>query len=141
AELVSSIADGKFVPYSAITIVQNTVGGNFDKIDVRRVVAAAAPRARVRFATLPHCTSEIWARLEQTYTSVERALRMSETEIAAKLDVDIWSATAGLNDLKTWAEAADRELATHLEYRGTPDLQSLLANIAPTVAEAASATQ
>ena len=129
ADLVKSIVDGKFVPFSAITVVQNEVGGNFEKIDVRRAIADVAPRALIRHVTLPRCTSEIWQRLEQTYTSVERALRMTDNEIAKHLDVDIWSATAGLADLKAWAESVDHEFARH----GDLDMKPFLANAkAPT---------
>jgi hypothetical protein len=114
AELVKSIGDGKFVPYSGITVVQNEVGGNFDKIDVRRIIGQTAPKIHVDYVTLPRCTSELWARLEQTYTSVEKALAMREEEIARHLDIDIWSASAGLADLKTWVAAVDAELSRHL---------------------------
>lgn len=130
ADLVKSIAEGKFVPFGSITVVQNEVGGNFEKIDVKRAIADAAPRAHVRHIVLPRCTSEIWTRLEQTYTSVERALKMSETEVAKHLDVDIWSATAGLADLKAWAEAVDHEFNRYVD----PELKPFLATLRPTTA-------
>lgn len=136
AELVKSISDEKFVPFSGITVVQNEVGGNFDKIDVRRAVVELAPRVHVRYLTLPRCTSELWQRLEQTYTSVEKALSMREDEIAAHLDIDVWSASAGLADLKSWVATVDRTLKAHLDDQLKPAVASL-SMFAPTTAMAA----
>lgn len=115
AELVRSINEGSFVPFSGISIVQNEVGGNFDGIDVHKMVSEIAPKAHVRFLTLPRCTSELWGRMEQTYTSVEKALTLREQELAEILDIDIWSASAGLTDLKAWAGAIDQQIKRHLD--------------------------
>ena len=47
--------------------------------------------------------------MERFGVSVERALDMSEDEISQALDVDIWTASAGLAELKNWFDAAHAE--------------------------------
>jgi hypothetical protein len=44
--------------------------------------------------------------MERYGVSVERALAMSEDEISQALDVDIWTASAGLAELKNWYVAS-----------------------------------
>ncbi|MBS7696385.1 MULTISPECIES: hypothetical protein [unclassified Chelatococcus] len=109
AELVGTIADNKFIPYEHVTVVLNEVGGSFGRIDVKNVIKEAAPDASVRFVSLPRCTSELWAQLEQTNTPIDRVLEMSDREISETFNTDIWSATAGLADLKSWVASVDKE--------------------------------
>ncbi len=47
--------------------------------------------------------------MERFGVSIERALDMSEDEVSQALDVDIWTASAGLAELKTWYDAAYAE--------------------------------
>jgi len=109
AELVSTIADNTFIPYEHITVVLNEVGGSFGRIDVKAAVKEVAPEAAVRFITLPRCTSELWSPLEQTYTPIDKVLEMSDREVSEAFGIDIWTATAGLADLKSWVTSVDKE--------------------------------
>ena len=128
AELIKTIHDRQFVPANGVTVVLNEVGGGFEKIDVRKVVAEVAPAAFVRYVRLPRCTSELWARMEQTFTTVDKALGMREEELAQQLDLDMWSVSAGLADLKSWIAEVDGEFKRYFEP--TKKADSIVSTIA-----------
>jgi len=108
--LIEDVVVGGALPVASIAVVLNEVGGTFDGLDLSRIEKAGAGR-NLRFIGLPRCTSELWPHLERTFTPVEEALACTETELAEKFGIEIWSAYAGLMDLRTWAEEVYDELA------------------------------
>lgn len=109
ATLVEDVVVGGALPVASIIVVRNAVGGTFDSQAFARIEKAGAGR-NLQFIDLPRCTSELWPHLERTYTPVEEALASTENELAEKFGIEIWSAYAGLMDLRTWADEVYAEL-------------------------------
>src|SRR5579863_7723423 len=109
--LVHMIGQGNALRPRNIYIVLNEAAGNFGAMKLQEKLAADNKDLNLIFARLPRCQSEIWAPMERFGVSVERALAMSEDEVSQALDVDIWTASAGLAELKAWFDAA------HAEFR------------------------
>lgn len=107
--LIEDVVVGGALPVVNIIIVENEVGGSFEGLDLSRIERAGAGRA-LHFIKIPRCYSELWPHLERTFTPVEDALAATENELAEKFGIEIWSAYAGLMDLKTWAEEVYTQL-------------------------------
>ncbi|MFG1346579.1 hypothetical protein V5F59_16940 [Xanthobacter autotrophicus DSM 431] len=103
ATLIEDVVVGGALPVANIVIVENEVGGSFEGLNLSRIEKAAAGRS-VSFIRVPRCSSELWPHLERTFTPVEEALAATENDLAAKFEIEIWSAYAGLMDLRTWAD-------------------------------------
>jgi len=104
--LVRMIGQGNALRPRNIYIVLNEAAGNFGAMKLQEKLTAENKDLNLIFARLPRCQSEIWAPMERFGVSVERALEMSEDEISQALDVDIWTASAGLAELKNWYDAS-----------------------------------
>ena len=107
--LVFMIGQGNALQPRNIYVVLNEAAGNFGSMGLEEKLVSADKDLNLTFVRLPRCQSEIWAPMERFGISVERALDMSEDEISQALDVDIWTASAGLAELKSWFEAARAE--------------------------------
>ncbi len=104
--LVRLIGQGNALRPRNIYIVLNEAAGNFGAMKLQEKLTADNKDLNLIFARLPRCQSEIWAPMERFGVSIERALDMSEDEISQALDVDIWTASAGLAELKNWFDAS-----------------------------------
>ena len=102
ANLVSDIVSRDLFRLGRIFIVENEVGGPFTAMDSRQRLSTAAGEVRLQFLRLPKCQSEIWPTLEKAGMSIETALERDEDELVEQLGVDLWTASAGLNELRTW---------------------------------------
>jgi hypothetical protein len=107
--LVQMIGTGNALRPRHIYIVLNEAAGNFGPMGLQEKLTSANKELNLIFTRLPRCQSEIWAPMERFGVSIERALDMSEDEISQALDVDIWTASAGLAELKSWFDAAFAE--------------------------------
>ena len=107
--LVHLIGQGNALRPRHIYIVLNEAAGNFGAMGLQERLVATNKDLNLIFVRLPRCASEIWGPMERFGVSVERALDMSEDEISQALDVDIWTASAGLAELRSWFEAAQAE--------------------------------
>jgi hypothetical protein len=104
--LVRLIGQGHALRPRNIFIVLNEAAGNFGAMKLQEKLTSDNKDLSLIFARLPRCQSEIWAPMERYGVSVERALAMSEDEVSQALDVDIWTASAGLAELKNWYDAS-----------------------------------
>ncbi|MEP9353243.1 hypothetical protein ABLE93_06535 [Xanthobacter sp. KR7-65] len=107
--LIEDVVVGGALPVANIIVVENEVGGSFAGQSLARIEKAGAGR-NLTFIKIPRCYSELWPHLERTFTPVEDALASTETDLAEKFGIEIWSAYAGLMDLKTWSEEVYAEL-------------------------------
>jgi hypothetical protein len=107
--LVQMIATGNALRPRHIYIVLNEAAGNFGPMGLQEKLTSSNKEMNLIFTRLPRCQSEIWAPMERFGVSIERALDMSEDEVSQAMDVDIWTASAGLAELKTWYDAAFAE--------------------------------
>lgn len=107
--LIEDVVVGGALPVANVIIVQNEVGGTFEGFDLSRIRKAGEKR-NLHFVHIPRCTSELWPHLERTFTPVEEALASTENDLATKFDIEIWSAYAGLMDLKTWSDEVYSQL-------------------------------
>ncbi len=106
--LVRTIASGKAVKAFRIFVVLNEASGSFKGTDTEQELRRAFPDRELTFITLPKCQSEIWSAMERQGISLERVLEMDEDEVCATLDVDLWTASAGLAELNSWFEYVTR---------------------------------
>ncbi len=109
ATLIDDVVVGGALPVGNIVVVKNEVGGSFETFDLGRIRKAAEGR-NLSFVSIPRCSSELWPHLERTFTPVEEALAATENDLAEKFGIEIWSAYAGLMDLRTWSEEVYAEL-------------------------------
>ena len=100
--LVRSLAERDLFRIGKIYVVMNEVGGPFKQDDFTKRLQSAAGEKVVTFLSLPRCNSEIWPEMESNGMSIERALEMDEDQLCQELDIDLWTASAGLSELKTW---------------------------------------
>lgn len=107
--LIEDVVVGGALPVASIIVVKNEVGGSFEAQDMARIERAGGGR-NLSFITIPRCYSELWPHLERTFTPVEDALAATENDLAEKFGIEIWSAYAGLMDLKTWSDEVYAQL-------------------------------
>jgi hypothetical protein len=107
--LVNLIAQGNALRPRSVYVVLNEAAGNFGAMGLQEKLAAGNRDLNLIFVRLPRCQSEIWGPMERFGVSVERALDMNEDEISQALDVDIWTASAGLAELQAWFDASQAE--------------------------------
>lgn len=102
--LVSALSKSDAFRLGRIFVVLNEVGGPFLKTDIKERIDAAAGEIKPIFLKLPKCQSEIWTMMEQEGVSIEAALEMNEDQVVDMLGVDLWTASSGLSELKTWVD-------------------------------------
>ena len=102
--LVSALSRSDAFRLGRIFVVLNEVGGPFLKNDIKERIDAAAGEIKPIFLKLPKCQSEIWTMMEQEGVSIEAALEMNEDQVVDMLGVDLWTASSGLSELKTWVD-------------------------------------
>lgn len=107
--LVHLITEGNALRPRNIYIVLNEAAGNFGPMNLQEKLTSANKDLGLRYVRLPRCQSEIWAPMERFGVSIESAMEMSEDEVSEALDVDVWTASAGLAELKAWFETAQAE--------------------------------
>ena len=101
-ELVSRLAAQRPFRNSRFFIVKNEVGGSFDSLEIEKKLSQAFPNENIVYLNMPKCQSEIWPAMETKGLSIEHVLGMDEDQAVAGLDVDIWTASAGLAELRSW---------------------------------------
>lgn len=105
-KLVRLFLEGQAIRPHDIHIVLNEAAGPFGDMKLEESLRAEHPDARFNMIELPKCQSEIWTPMERSGISIERALEMSEDEICEAMDVDIWTASAGLAELQHWFDTS-----------------------------------
>jgi hypothetical protein len=106
--LMRLFAQGHALRPQSIHVVMNEAAGPFGGMKLQEGLHDAFPDMRLNFIKLPKCQSEIWAPMERFGVSIERALEMSEDEVSEILDVDTWTASAGLAELRSWFDASSQ---------------------------------
>jgi hypothetical protein len=104
--LVKLFVKGSALPPQNIYVVLNEAAGPFGGMKIEETLSAENPDAKLTFIKLPRCQSEIWTAMEQLGVSIERVLEMNEDEIGETLNVDVWTASAGLAELRSWFDAS-----------------------------------
>jgi hypothetical protein len=107
--LLRIISHGNSLRPRHIYVVLNEASGNFEGMKVQDNLASETKDLQLTFVKWPRCQSEIWPSLELKGVAIERALDMSEDEIGEALEVDHWTASAGLAELKSWFDASYTE--------------------------------
>ncbi len=102
ANLVHDILKRDSFRLGRLVVVQNDVGGPFLTTNLQEQVDKAAGDYQISYMKLPKCQSEIWPAIEKEGVSIERVLEMDEDEVVETLGVDLWTAAAGLSELRTW---------------------------------------
>ncbi len=110
--LVKMFVEESALPPQNIYIVLNEAAGPFGGMKLDETLSAKHPDAKLTFIKLPRCQSEIWAPMEQFGVSIDRVLAMTEDEICETLEVDVWTASAGLEELKSWFETSLQNFRT-----------------------------
>lgn len=112
-DLLRRFGSNQSLPVANIYIVLNEQVGKFDALDIRSKLSTAIDTkssTKVKFITLPACSSELWVPMEQHYTSVKAAQVMDDDELQEELGVDFWSILSGRDDLKTWFSTIEKNL-------------------------------
>ena len=102
AKLISRLSTQRPFKNSRFFIVKNEVGGSFDSLEIEKKLSQAFPNENITYLDMPKCQSEIWQAMEGKGVSVEHVLEMDEDQAVAALDVDIWTASAGLAEMRSW---------------------------------------
>ena len=110
ASLITDIIRRDVFRIGRMFVVENEVGGPFTVVNARPRLLAAAGEQHLSFIRLPKCQSEIWSAMEQTGTSLERALQCDEDNLVELLKVDLWTAASGLAELRSWYEFSIKQL-------------------------------
>lgn len=111
SSLITKLSDGRPFRNSRFIIVMNEAGGSFGRLDLQGQLRMRFPGETIDFVTLPKCQSEIWPQMEKYGVSISEALELDEEEAISKLDVDLWTASAGLAELRVWFDHAVSNLA------------------------------
>ncbi|MGJ8589959.1 MAG: hypothetical protein ACSHXW_17590 [Yoonia sp.] len=109
-DLVRRFSSQKSFPIENIFVVLNEQGGSFEALDIRSKLAASVSDVNIEFITLPRCTSELWAPMEQSYSSVQKTLSLDEDDVSDVLGVDFWAVHSGMDDLRKWLDAIKANL-------------------------------
>jgi hypothetical protein len=102
--LISELSRSDAFRLGRVFVVLNEVGGPFLKNDFKDRIDHAAGDIKPIYLKLPKCQSEIWSMMEQEGISIESAIEMDEDEIVDMLGVDLWTASSGISELKTWVD-------------------------------------
>ena len=107
-------------------IIKNEVGGSFASMDIEKRLSQAFPNENIVYIDMPKCQSEVWQAIEAHGVSLEDALAMDEDQAVAALDVDIWTASAGMSELRDWFETTVQTFrASDVFPRGDTNLVNL----------------
>lgn len=101
--LVSKLVKDRPFDIGRVFVVQNEVGGPFEPNRLTSKLGRIQG-LRVEEITLPRCNSEIWPAMEAKGVSLEEAAAFDVDQTASRLDVDIWTASGGLNELNEWID-------------------------------------
>ena len=102
AKLIARLSSQRPFRNNRFFIVKNEVGGSFDSLEIEKKLTQAFPNENIVYLDMPKCQSEIWQAMEAKGTSIEQVLDMDEDQAVAALDVDIWTASAGLAEMRAW---------------------------------------
>lgn len=102
AKLISQLSQQRPFRTNRFFIVKNEVGGSFASLEIEKKLSQAFPNENIVYLEMPKCQSEIWQAMEAKGVSIEETLGMDEDQAVATLDVDIWTASAGLAELRGW---------------------------------------
>lgn len=101
-KLIGRLAEERPFKTSRYFVVKNQVGGSFDNMDIEKRLHSAYPNENIVFVDMPKCQSEIWQAMEAKGRSLEDVLEFDEDQAVNALDVDIWTASAGLAEVRSW---------------------------------------
>ncbi|PSC05866.1 hypothetical protein SLNSH_05645 [Alsobacter soli] len=104
SSLIEDVASKKPFRFNRIFVVQNEVGGSFEGSQFDTRLKDQFRELDLVFLTLPACQAEIWPAIERKGASLEAVLGADEEELMAMLDVDLWTASSGLAEVKSWFE-------------------------------------
>lgn len=102
SKLIEQITSKKLFRTNRIFVVMNEVAGGFDKMNLQHALSSQFTDINLIFLTLPKCQSEIWPAMERNGVSLERVLELEEEQAVELLDIDLWTASAGLAELRAW---------------------------------------
>ena len=101
-KLISRLTAQRPFRNSRFFIVKNEVGGSFDSLEIEKKLSQAFPNENIVYLNMPKCQSEVWPAMEAKGVSIEHVLEMDEEQAVAALDVDIWTASGGLAEMRSW---------------------------------------
>ena len=104
SKLIARLSQNRPFRNSRFFIVKNEVGGSFDSLDIEKKLGSTFPTENIVFVDFPKCQSEVWQAMEAKGVSIESALEFDEDQAVSVLDVDIWTASSGLTELRDWVD-------------------------------------
>ena len=110
ANLIQQVTKSKPFRLGRIVVVQNEAGGDFSGLDMEGELRARFPEAELTFVRLPACQAEIWPALERSGVSIETVLDSDEDALTTLLGVDLWTASSGLAEIRTWFDFVNQQL-------------------------------
>ncbi|GGH32715.1 hypothetical protein GCM10007036_44820 [Alsobacter metallidurans] len=110
ANLIETVVAKKPFRLNRIFIVKNEVGGSFEGAGFEAGLKSKFPDRDLIFVTLPACQAEIWPAIERNGVSLEAVLEADEDQLMDMLDVDLWTASSGLAEVRSWFDFVFRTL-------------------------------
>lgn len=92
-----------------ILVVKNEIGGPFYST-FEHGLRNAFPDRALSFVEMRACQAEIWPAIERQGVSLETVLNSDEERLMSLLDVDLWTASAGLAEVRAWVDHSLRTL-------------------------------
>jgi hypothetical protein len=111
SSVVQKLTEPRLFRNTRFYIVKNEAGGSFRDNSLERKLQDLFPLENFVFIQMPACQSEIWQKMEARGVSIETALAYSEERAMSELGCDIWSASSGIAELRSWVEDMMARLA------------------------------
>lgn len=110
--LIGGIVSNKPFRVGRMIVARNEFGGPFHPMFERDLIAAF-PDVPLTFLTIPACQAEIWPAVERVGVSLESVIGKEEDELMDLLDVDLWTAAAGLAEIRAWVDHCVHAIHKH----------------------------
>lgn len=107
--LIKSVTKDQPFLVNRIVVVKNEVGGPFYST-FETGLRNSFPDRSLSFMELRACQAEIWPAIERQGVSLETVLSSDEDQLMSLLEVDLWTASAGLAEIRAWIEHSLRTL-------------------------------
>ena len=101
--LVKNVTSDKPFQVNRIVVVKNEIGGPFYS-SFEEGLRGAFPDLHLTFMNLRACQAEIWPAIERHGVSLETVIASDEDRLMSLLDVDLWTASAGLAEIRAWVD-------------------------------------
>lgn len=101
--LVKNVTSDKPFQVNRIVVVKNEIGGPFYS-SFEEGLRGAFPDLHLTFMNLRACQAEIWPAIERHGVSLETIIASDEDRLMTLLDVDLWTASAGLAEIRAWVD-------------------------------------